>query len=139
MGVPMREISHSRASSPMEAPLLKAAFGSGEKKWRMGLANPSPIATQSLGKRAQQEANHSSGGSLEPHISRPMAVDVSKIQKHWRQAAESAPIFAKPFLWIAGAVVFTFSVFIAIVFGFTRSMKPLYQRERGRYTGSKPS
>ena len=133
MGVPMRAISLSRASSPMEAPLLKAAFGSGEKKWRMDLVNRSPIATQSPGKRAQQEANRISGGSLGPQISHRMALDVNKIQKHSRQAAESAPIFAKPFVWIAGAVVFTFSVFIAIVFGFTNSMKPLYQRERGRY------
>ena len=81
-------------------------------------------------KQALQEASRISGGSLGLHISHSMALDVNKIQKQSRQTAESAPTFAKPFVWIAGAVVFTFSVFIAIVFGFTRSMKPLYQRGR---------
>ncbi len=92
--------------------------------------NHSPTAIQSPAKRAQQEANHSSGGSLEPHISHPMAVELRRIQKQSKQASESAPNFAKPFVWIAGIVVFIFSIFIAAVFGLTKSMKPLYRRER---------
>jgi hypothetical protein len=41
----------------------------GETEWRMDSANRSPTPTQSLGKRARQEANHSSGGSSGPYIS----------------------------------------------------------------------
>ena len=57
---------------------------------------------------------------------------LSEIRNQSKQVAALAPIFAKPFLWIAGAVVLTFSVLIAVVFGFTGSMKPLYQRNRKR-------
>jgi hypothetical protein len=57
-------------------------------------------------------------------------VKLEQVLRESRRTAASAPLFVKPFLWLAAFCVACFAWFIVPVVAFCRSMRPLYQRRR---------
>jgi hypothetical protein len=57
-------------------------------------------------------------------------VKFREILRESRRTASSAPLFVRPFLWLAALCVAFFAWLILPVVAFCRSMRPLYQRRR---------